>query len=103
MVETTAKSGSTLPDGSRVLPMLTDKQQQVLVFIHTYAMKNRDYPTTTEIGERMGVSKQAIASLFGALIRKGYAYRDKNFSERNIRLTDLATEKMELAPNPPLS
>lgn len=96
MVEATSPLLGRLPDGGRVLPVLAPRQLQVLVFIYQFALKNRDYPTGSEIGQSMGVTKQAVASTLGTLVKKGYAYRDRNFSERNIRLTDVAVEKMQM-------
>jgi DNA-binding MarR family transcriptional regulator len=85
-----------LPDGGRLLPVLAPRQLEVLRFIHAYALKNRDYPTGGEIGEAMSITKQAASSVLATLVKKGYAYRDRNLSERNIRLTEAATEKMQM-------
>jgi DNA-binding MarR family transcriptional regulator len=85
-----------LPGGGRVLPVLSPRQLEALRFIHAYAEKNRDYPTGVEVADVMGVSKQAVASLMNSLIKKGYAYRDRTFAERNIRLTEAAMERLQL-------
>lgn len=85
-----------LPDGGRVLPVLSPRQLEALRHIHAYAEKNRDYPTGVEVADLMGVSKQAVASLMASLIKKGYAYRDRTFAERNIRLTEAAIERLQL-------
>ena len=95
MVEAKTVVG-TLPDGGRLLPVLAPRQLEVLKFIYAYALKNRDYPTGSEIGEAMGMTKQGAASVMGTLIKKGYAFRDREFAERNIRLTDAASERMQL-------
>ena len=87
---------SLLPDGGRVLPVLSPRQLQALRYVHAYAEKHRDYPTGVEMAEEMGISKQAVASLLSSLIKKGYAFRDRNFYERNIRLTEIATERIKL-------
>lgn len=85
-----------LPDGGRLLPVLSDRQSDCLRFIYSYAVQNRDYPLGTEIAEHLGVSKQAVTSIVNALIRKGYVYRDRTLAQRNLRLTEEATEKMNL-------
>ena len=79
-----------------MLPVLAPRQLEALKYIHAYAVKHRDYPTGVEIAEVMGISKQAVASLLTSLIKKGYAFRDRNFAERNIRLTDAAMERLQL-------
>ena len=86
----------SLPDGGRLLPILTPRQLEILKFIYQYALKNRDYPTGPEIGEAMGMTKQAAANALETLTKKGYAWRDRSVTERNIRLTEAATERMEL-------
>ena len=86
----------SLPDGRPVLPTLTDRQLEILKFIYSYALKNRDYPIGAEIGEGVGITKQAVASALDTLTKKGYVWRDRNFLERNIRLTEAASERMEL-------
>lgn len=96
MVEATLHATDVLPDGGRLLPVLAPRQLEVLRFIHAYALKNRDYPTGVEIGEAMSMTKQAASSVLAVLVKKGYAYRDRNLSERNIRLTEVATEKMQM-------
>jgi len=96
MIQATLPVTGLLPDGGRLLPVLAPRQLEVLRFIHAYALKNRDYPTGGEIGEAMSMTKQAASSVLAALVKKGYAYRDRNFFERNIRLTDVAIEKMQM-------
>ena len=96
MVEATTVEVGVLPDGGRLLPVLAPRQFEVLRFIHAYALKNRDYPTGREIGEAMGMSKQGASSVLATLVKKGYAFRDRNFFERNIRLTSAANERMQL-------
>jgi DNA-binding MarR family transcriptional regulator len=96
MVETASSTTGVLPDGGRLLPLLAPRQLEALRFIHDYAVKNRDYPTGGELGEAMGMTKQAASSVLATLVRKGYAYRDRNLSERNIRLTEAAKEKMQI-------
>jgi DNA-binding MarR family transcriptional regulator len=91
-----ATDTGVLPGGGRVLPVLSPRQREALRYIHAYAEKNRDYPTGVEVAEVMGISKQAVASLLNSLVKKGYAYRDRTFAERNIRLTDIATERLQL-------
>lgn len=95
MAESTQVTGATLPDGGRLLPVLSARQMEALRFIYDYAVEHRDYPTGPEIAERLGISKQGAASMVGTLVKKGYAFKDKNFSERNIRLTEVAIERMQ--------
>lgn len=85
-----------LPDGGKLLPVLSDRQSDCLRFIYRYAMQNRDYPLGTEIAEHLGVTKQAVTSVVNALVRKGYVYRDRTLAQRNLRLTEGAAEKMKL-------
>lgn len=93
---TLATTTGFLPGGGRVLPVLSPRQLEALSYLHAYAEKNRDYPTGGEVGEVMGISKQAVSNLLNSLIKKGYAYRDRTLNERNIRLTDIATERLQL-------
>ncbi len=85
-----------LPDGRTLLPVLTDRQAECLRFIYRYALAHRDYPLGTEVAEHLGISKQAVASVLTALLKKGYAIRDRSVAQRNIRLTREAVEKMSL-------
>lgn len=96
MVETASSTTGVLPDGGRLLPVLAPRQLEALRFIYSYAIKNRDYPTGGEVGEAMGMTKQAASSVLTTLVKKGYAYRDRSLSERNIRLTEAAKEKMQI-------
>lgn len=83
-----------LPDGGKLLPVLSERQASCLRFIHNYALQHRDYPLGIEIAEFMGVTKQAVTPIINALIKKGYAFRDRSLSQRNLRLTPEALEKM---------
>lgn len=78
------------------MPALAPRQMEVLRYIRAHALKNRDYPTGVEIGAALGMTKQAASSVLATLIKKGYAYRDRNLSERNIRLTEAANERMQM-------
>ena len=95
MVEATSTASGVLPDGGRLLPVLAPRQLETLKYIYEHAVKTRDYPTGAEIGQALGVSKQAVSSMLTTLVKKGYAYRDRNISERNIRLTEVAFERMQ--------
>lgn len=89
---------NSLPDGGRILPLLSPKQMETMEFIYDFSLKKRDYPTGTEIAEALGgVTKQAVQSTLVTLIKKGYLYRDRSIAERNIRLTSVALEKMSLS------
>lgn len=85
-----------LPDGGPLLPTLTEKQLDLLQFVYDYAIKNRDYPSGAEIATRFDISKQAVTSLVSTLVKKGYAFRDRQFITRNIRLTASAVEKLRV-------
>ena len=85
-----------LPDGSALLPTLSERQYDVLKFVYTYAITNRDYPTGPEIAARFNISKQAVTPLLNTLVKKGYAYRDRQFLTRNLRLTEAALEKLRV-------
>lgn len=83
-----------LPDGGKLLPVLSERQAACLRFIYDYALRNRDYPLGIEIAAHLGVTKQAVTPVVNALIKKGYAFRDRTLSQRNLRLTAEAAEKM---------
>jgi DNA-binding MarR family transcriptional regulator len=83
-----------LPDGGRLLPVLSERQAKCLRFVYDYAVERRDYPLGTEIAEHMGISKQAVTPLVNTLAKKGYVVRDRALIQRNIRLTAEAMEKM---------
>lgn len=85
-----------LPDGGKLLPVLSERQSDCLHFIYSYAVKNRDYPLGTEIADHLGISKQAVTSVVNTLLKKGYAFRDRSIAQRNIRLTAEAVEKMRM-------
>lgn len=94
-------ASKVLPDGRALLPVLSERQAESLLFIYRYALEHRDYPLGTEIAEHLGVSKQAVASLLAALLKKGYIFRDHSVAQRNIRLTPEAVEKMRLVEGEP--
>lgn len=83
-----------LPDGGRLLPVLSERQAECLRFVYQYAVERRDYPLGTEIADHMGISKQAVTPLLNTLAKKGYLVRDRALIQRNIRLTAEAVEKM---------
>lgn len=85
-----------LPDGGRILPLLSPRQAQALDYVYTYSLTQRDYPSGPEIASRLGISKQAVTTIVNQLVAKGYLFRDRNVAQRNIRLTDLAVERMQL-------
>lgn len=95
-IEAMAQESMTrvLPDGGKLLPVLSEKQADCLRFIYQYALRNRDYPLGTEIAGHLGVTKQAVTSVLNALVKKGYVFRDTTVSVRNLRLTQEAVEKM---------
>jgi DNA-binding MarR family transcriptional regulator len=81
--------------GMRVLPTLTQRQAEVLTFLGRYFQTNRDYPTQREIADHFGVSQNAAALHLVALSKKNYVVRLPG-ERRNIRLTELALEKLRM-------
>ena len=81
--------------GMRVLPTLTKRQTEVLVYLGRYFQSNRDYPTQREIADHFGISQNAAALHLVALGKKNYVVRLPG-ERRNIRLTALALEKLRL-------
>src|SRR3954453_22101843 len=61
------------PEGAR----LTDRQRQVLEFIHTEVRRRGSPPSVREIGEAVGLSSSStVHAHLGALQDKGYLVRD---------------------------
>jgi repressor LexA len=62
-------------------PKLTDRQQQVLDFIHEYIEDHCYPPTLREVGAHLGISStNGVNDHFKALERKGYLTRDESKS-----------------------
>jgi DNA-binding MarR family transcriptional regulator len=83
-----------LPDGGKLLPVLSERQAECLRFIYNYALQKRDYPLGVEVAEYLGVTKQAGTAILNALIKKGYVFRDRMLAQRNLRLTPEGLERM---------
>lgn len=79
----------------QVLPTLTGRQAEILAFLNHYFITNRDYPTQREIAEHFAISQNAAALHLVALGKKSYVLRLPG-ERRNIRLTDLAFEKLRM-------
>ncbi len=79
----------------RVLPTLTRRQLEVLAFLNRYFHSYRDYPTQREIADYFSISQNAAALHLAALCKKKYVLRLPG-ERRNIRLTDIAFEKLRL-------
>ena len=83
-----------LATGLTLFPALTERQLEVLVYVYKKVNKDKTYPTQREISEELGYSQGTAQQFLDSLVRKGYLVRDTSISRRNIRLTDLAMEKM---------
>lgn len=81
--------------GMRVLPTLTKRQVEVLSFLGNYFQEKRDYPTQREIADHFRISQNAAALHLQALSKKNYVVRLPG-ERRNIRLTELAIEKLRM-------
>ena len=95
--KTIQTSGDHLVEKSvRVLPPLTEKQAQCLHFIHDYFLKHRFYPTQREVAEAMHLQSSTAETYLEPLRRKGYIHRRAKKQRRNIRLTPIARQKLQL-------
>lgn len=79
-----------------VLPKLTDKQNICLRFIYDFYERNRFYPSHREIAQALVVKSTNMRPYLQPLEKKGYITLDDSDSGRNIRLTEMALEKIKL-------
>jgi DNA-binding MarR family transcriptional regulator len=79
-----------------VLPPLTEKQAQCLMFILEYFKEHRYYPTQREVTAAMKLHSTTAESYLEPLRRKGYLARKTKRQRRNIRLTPKARQKLGL-------
>jgi len=65
--------------------MITERQQEILDFIHEYAESNGFPPTVREIGKHFGVYPATVQDHISALERKGFLQK-KRFQSRSLSL-----------------
>jgi DNA-binding MarR family transcriptional regulator len=81
----------------KVLPALSKKQRDCLIFIFNYYSEHRHFPTHREIAEAMGSSSTTAAMYLDPLVEKGYLRRvGKGKVARNIRVTNDGLERLRL-------
>jgi repressor LexA len=66
---------------------LTERQQEVLDFIHNYAESNGFPPSIREIGSHFGIYPATVQDHISALERKGFL-RKKRFQSRTLAVSD---------------
>jgi len=82
----------------KVLPALTQKQGDCLLFIFNYYARNMHFPTHREIAKEMGIRSTTAAMYIDPLIEKGYLTRAGGAKKeaRNIRLTADGIRRLKL-------
>jgi DNA-binding MarR family transcriptional regulator len=83
-----------LATGLTLFPSLTERQLEVLTYVYQTVNRSKSYPTQREIATAMGYHQNAAQQFLDALVKKGYLVKDPSIARRNIRLTELAMEKM---------
>jgi repressor LexA len=66
--------------------MLTERQQEILGFIHEYAESNGFPPSIREIGRHFGIYPATVQDHISALERKGFLQK-KRFQSRTLSIT----------------
>jgi repressor LexA len=66
-----------------IVPVLTERQQEILDFINQYIEHNGFPPSVREIGKRFGVYPATVQDHISALERKGYIQK-KRFQSRTL-------------------
>jgi len=79
----------------KVLPALTDKQSECLLFIFNYYSKHKHFPTHREIAKAMEIRSSTAAMFLDPLVEKGYLTRSGR-EARNIRITLDGVERLKL-------
>lgn len=79
----------------KVLPILTDRQAECLIYIFEYFVRHRFYPTQREIAQEMKLRTNSAETHIVPLIKKGYITKELG-QRRNLRLTPAALQKLEL-------
>lgn len=81
--------------GITLLPPLTERQLQVLDLIYRLVLEKQAYPTQREVGDVLGFTQATTGQHIDALLKKGYLSKAAGEFRRNIRLTQLAVEKLK--------
>jgi len=80
-----------------VLPALTEKQGECLLYIFNYYARHRHFPTHREITSAMGSTSTTAAMYVDPLVEKGYLVRTGvGRQARNIRITADGLERLRL-------
>jgi Mn-dependent DtxR family transcriptional regulator len=79
----------------RVLPALTKKQGECLLFIFNYYAERRHFPTHREIAQAMGIQSSTAAMYLDPLVEKGYLMREGR-EARNIRITTDGIKRLRM-------
>jgi len=82
-------------DLETILPKITDKQKEYLIFIGSFFQHNRYYPSRREIAEHMNVTVAAVNQTITQLGKKGYLTVEPR-EPRGMRLTPRALERLAL-------
>jgi DNA-binding MarR family transcriptional regulator len=77
------------------LPFLTDKQTSVLKFLYSYMSEYRYMPTRREVAKFLELKSDNATAYLAPLEKKGYLKRSGH-TRRNLELTDIAYEKLNL-------
>src|SRR5215204_1997197 len=82
----------------RVLPALTTKQSECLLFIFNFYTQHKHFPTHRQITQAMGSCSKTAAMYIDPLVEKGYLTRvgDNKKESRNIRITVDGVERLKL-------
>lgn len=75
-------------------PSLTTRQAQVLHFIATYFLRERQYPTNREICEGCGIRSSNPTPFIEPLVKKGLLVKLRG-QRRNLRITERALPVLE--------
>jgi Mn-dependent DtxR family transcriptional regulator len=78
-----------------VLPPLTERQAECLVYLFNYFSEYRYYPTQREIAKKMNIKTNSAATFIEPLQKKGYLEKEPG-KNRNINLTHSALQKLKL-------
>jgi DNA-binding MarR family transcriptional regulator len=81
--------------GITLLPLLTERQLQVLGVIHRLVIEKQIYPTQREVAGALGFTQATTGQHIDALLKKGYLSKAAGEFCRNIRLTSLAVERLK--------
>lgn len=84
----------TLLSGRPVLPPLSGKQEELLLWIIEYSETQGFYPVMREISSHFGVTLSRIQALMAQLEKRGYVAKTATRS-RNLQLTELTRSWLE--------